>query len=74
MRFAVLPLAVLFVLAAVVPAGAATISVEGTTVTITAPARERNAITVTGRSGGGVTVRDARTPLTAGPGCTQSRP
>ncbi|HEX8123168.1 MAG TPA: calcium-binding protein [Solirubrobacteraceae bacterium] len=69
-----LPLALLLALLAAAPAGAATVSVEGTTVTIAAPGRERNAITVTGRSGGGVTVRDSGTPVTAGPGCTQARP
>ncbi|HEX2085563.1 MAG TPA: calcium-binding protein [Solirubrobacteraceae bacterium] len=64
----------LLALAVPAPAGAATVSSDGATVTIAAPARERNAITVTGRSSGGVTVRDRRTPPTAGPGCTQTRP
>ena len=62
----------LLVLAA--PAGAATVSVDGSTVTIAAPARERNAISVTAAAGGGVSVRDARSALTAGAGCTQTRP
>jgi RTX calcium-binding nonapeptide repeat (4 copies) len=70
----VLPLSLLAALALAAPAGAATVSVEGTTVTIASPNRERNRITVTGRSGGGLSIRDARAPLTAGPGCTQTRP
>jgi Ca2+-binding RTX toxin-like protein len=69
-----LAVALLLALALAAPAEGATVSVEGTTVTIAAPNRERNAITVTGRSGGGVSVRDSRTPLTAGAGCTQTRP
>ena len=74
MRFAALGLALLATAAFAAPAGAATVSVGGTTVTISAPDRERNGITVTGRSSGGLTIRDARTPLTAGAGCTQTRP
>ena len=69
-----LPLVLLLALVLAAPAGAATVSVEGTTVTIASPNRERNQITVTARPGGGVTVRDRRTPVTAGPGCTQTRP
>lgn len=70
-------LALALVLAAAVPtapAGAATVSSDGATVTIAAPGRERNAITVFARTGGGVHVRDARSPLTAGAGCTQVAP
>lgn len=67
---------VLLALALVAPplAGAATVSVEGTTVTIASPDRQRNQITVTARSSGGLSVRDRRSPITAGPGCTQTRP
>ncbi len=72
-RFACV-LAVLGCAALAAPAGAATVSSDGAVVTIAAPARERNAITVIGRSAGGVTVRDTRVPLTAGPGCTQVAP
>jgi hypothetical protein len=67
-------LALLACSAPAAPAGAATVSSEGAVVTIAAPARERNAITVIGRSAGGVTVSDMRSPLTAGPGCTQAAP
>ncbi|HEX8206059.1 MAG TPA: calcium-binding protein [Solirubrobacteraceae bacterium] len=74
MRSFAAPLALLFALVAAAPAPAATVSVEGTTVTIAAPDRERNQITVTGRSSGGLTIRDSRTAVTAGPGCTQTRP
>ena len=56
------------------PAGAATVSVSGSTVSIAAPGRETNRITVSARAGGGVTIRDSRTPVVAGEGCTQSRP
>lgn len=77
MKRSLLALALALVAGAAVPAapaGAATVSSDGATVTIAAPARERNAITVVGRSGGGVFVRDTRAPLTAGPGCTQTAP
>jgi Ca2+-binding RTX toxin-like protein len=74
MRRLAVPLALLAALAPAVPAQAATVSVEGTTVTIAAPNRERNRITVTGRSSGGLTIRDTRTAVTAGAGCTQTRP
>ncbi|HEX8086031.1 MAG TPA: calcium-binding protein [Solirubrobacteraceae bacterium] len=61
-------------LLAAAPAPAATVSVDGTTVTITGPNRERNRITITGRSGGGLSIRDTLSAITVGPGCTQSRP
>jgi Ca2+-binding RTX toxin-like protein len=74
MKRSLAPVALLAALAPAAPAGAATVSSDGATVTIAAPARERNAITVTRRSAGGVFVRDRRSPLTAGPGCTQTAP
>ncbi|HEV2814729.1 MAG TPA: calcium-binding protein [Solirubrobacteraceae bacterium] len=74
MKLAAAPVLLLALLAPAAPAGAATVSVDGSVVTIAAPNRERNQITVTGRSGGGLTIRDARSPVTIGPGCTQTRP
>jgi Ca2+-binding RTX toxin-like protein len=74
MRHLAAPLALVAALGAAAPAPAATVSVDGTTVRIDAPNRERNRIVVTGRSSGGLTIRDSRTPVTAGAGCTQTRP
>jgi Ca2+-binding RTX toxin-like protein len=62
--------------AAALPAAAAAsaVSVQGTTVVLAAPDRERNTVVVSRSSGGGLFLRDARSAITVGPGCTQSRP
>ena len=69
----VLPFLLALSLAAA-PAGAATVSSNGARVTIDAPGRETNRITISARADGSVGIRDTRAPVTAGEGCTQSRP
>jgi hypothetical protein len=54
------------------PAGAATVSVDGSFVRIEAASGEANVLTVSGQGSTSLTVTDAGAPLVAGPGCSQS--
>lgn len=74
MKLFAAPLALLAAAALCAPASASTVSVQGSTVTLAAPDRERNQITVGRTSSGALSLRDRRSPIAAGAGCTQSAP